>query len=40
MTGYVLINADCFDLDSDPEHWVQLTINFNPLAKSKKRKKS
>lgn len=40
MRGYVFVTPDGFDLDEDLEYWIQLTLNFNPLAKaSKKRKK-
>ena len=40
MRGYVFVTPDGFDLDEDLEYWIQLTLDFNPLAKaSKKRKK-
>ena len=40
MRGYVFVTPDGFDLDEDLEYWIQLALDFNPLAKaSKKRKK-
>lgn len=40
MKGYVFITPDGYDSDKDLEYWLQLCIDFNPLAKaSKKRKK-
>lgn len=40
MKGYVFLKDDAIDLESDLEYWVQLALDFNPLAKaSKKRKK-
>jgi hypothetical protein len=40
MKGYVFVTPDGFDLDKDLDHWIQLSLDFNPLAKaSKKRKK-
>ena len=40
MKGYVFVDADGFDDDADLNYWIQLCIDFNPLAKaSKKRKK-
>ena len=40
MKGYVFLSDDAIDLDVDLEYWLQLALDFNPLAKaSKKRKK-
>lgn len=40
MKGFVFISADGYDMDEDLEHWVQLCLDYNPLAKkSKKRNK-
>ena len=40
MKGYVFVTAEGFDTDEELEYWIQLCIDFNPLAKaSKKRKK-
>ena len=41
MKGYVFVDENGFDNDEDLNHWIQLAIDFNPLAKaSKKRKKA
>ena len=39
MKGYVFITPDGFDSDADLEWWLQLCLDFNPLAKSSKKKK-
>ena len=40
MRGYVFVTPDGFDTDEDLAQWLQLCIDFNPLAKaSRKRKK-
>ncbi len=39
MKGFVFINEAGYDLDTDLEYWVQLCLDFNPLAKSSKKKK-
>ena len=40
MKGYVFVEPEGIDLDTDLEHWVQLCLDFNPKAKaSKKRNK-
>lgn len=39
MKGYVFLEPDAIDMDEDLEYWVQLCLDFNPLAKSSKRKK-
>jgi len=33
MKGYVYLDEDSLDLDTDLEYWLQLALNFNPLAK-------
>lgn len=38
MKGYVFVDADGTDMDKDLEYWLQLCIDFNPLAKSSKKK--
>ena len=40
MRGFVFIYPDGIDTDEDLEFWVQKAIDFNPLAKKSKRKKS
>ena len=39
MKGYVFIDMDALDTDEELEYWVQLCLDFNPLAKSSKKKK-
>lgn len=39
MRGYVFLNEDATDLDTDLEYWLQLALAFNPLAKASKKKK-
>lgn len=40
MKGYVFLNQEVIDLDTDLEYWVDLALAFNPFAKaSLKRKK-
>ena len=39
MPGYVFVEPDYIDLDDDLTYWIQLCLDFNPLAKSSKRKK-
>lgn len=40
MKGYVFIAPEGIDLEDDLAYWIQLCIDFNPLAKSSKKKKS
>ncbi|MBR9860410.1 TfoX/Sxy family protein [bacterium] len=39
MKGYVFVNGEGTDKEEDLEFWVNLAIEFNPLAKSSKKKK-
>ena len=40
MKGYVFVEQEAIDMDEDLAYWVQLCLDFNPLAKvSKKRRK-
>lgn len=38
MRGFVFVDPEGFDFNKDLEYWVQLSIDFNPLAKSSKKK--
>lgn len=38
MKGYVFISEDGFDMDEDLKYWIQLCLDYNPLAKSSKKK--
>ena len=40
MKGYLFITPDGFDMENDLEYWIQRCIDFNPLAKSSKKKAS
>ncbi len=39
MKGYVFIGPEGTDLDNDLEAWMKLALDFNPIAKSSKKKK-
>ena len=39
MKGYVFVTPDGYDSDEDLAYWIQLCVNFNPLAKASKKKK-
>lgn len=39
MKGYVHVAAEGMDSDKDMDKWIQLCLDFNPLAKSSKKKK-
>jgi len=39
MKGYVFVSAEGIDSDSDLESWIQICLDFNPLAKSSKKRK-
>ena len=38
MKGFVFVHPPGTDLDKDLESWVQLCLDFNPKAKSSKKK--
>lgn len=39
MKGYVFVTPDGFDSEEDLAYWLQLCIDFNPLAKASRKKK-
>jgi hypothetical protein len=39
MKGYVFVEPGGFDMDEDLDKWIQYCLEFNPLAKSSKRRK-
>ena len=39
MKGFLFIDPQAIDMDDDLEYWVQLCLDFNPLAQSSKKKK-
>lgn len=38
MKGFVFVSAEGVDMQDDLEYWVQLCLDFNPLAKKSKKK--
>lgn len=40
MKDFVYVTSDGIDFDEDLEHWIELCMDFNPLAKSSKKRKS
>ena len=40
MKGYVFLSDEATDLNDDLNYWLQLALDFNPLAKASKKKKS
>ncbi len=39
MKGFVFVEPEGIDIDQDLEYWVQLALDFNPQARSSKKKK-
>lgn len=39
MKGYVFVDSEGTDTDTELDSWVQLCLDFNPKAKSSKKKK-
>jgi TfoX/Sxy family transcriptional regulator of competence genes len=39
MQGYVFVDPEAIDREDDLEYWLNLCLEFNPLAKSSKKKK-
>ena len=39
MKGYIMVSAIGVDSDADLSDWVQLALDYNPKAKSSKKKK-
>lgn len=40
MKGFIFVDPEGIDTDQDLNSWIQKCLDFNPLAKSSKRKKS
>ncbi|MGI9550151.1 MAG: TfoX/Sxy family protein [Aurantibacter sp.] len=40
MTGYMFIEAEGFDNDSQLDFWIQKCLDFNPLARASKKRKA
>lgn len=39
MKGFIFVEPEGVDLDDDLDNWVQYCLDFNPKAKSSKKKK-
>jgi TfoX/Sxy family transcriptional regulator of competence genes len=39
MKGFLFIDPEGTDMDADLEYWIRLALEFNPKAKSSKKKK-
>lgn len=39
MKGFVTVVPEGFDMDEDLKYWIQLCLDYNPIAKSSKKKK-
>lgn len=39
MKGYVFVAPEGFDMEEDLAYWLELALDFNPLAKASKKKK-
>lgn len=39
MKGFVFIEPEGIDMEEDLSYWVNLCLDFNPLAKTSKKKK-
>lgn len=39
MKGFVYVEPEGIDMDKDLEYWVDLCLEYNPMAKSSKKKK-
>lgn len=39
MKGYVFVTEEGTDLDDDLEYWLQMALDFNPIAKASKKRK-
>lgn len=38
MKGFVFVAPDGIDMDNDLEYWIQFCLDYNPKAKSSKKK--
>jgi len=39
MKGFVFVSPEGWDLDEDLEHWIELCLEYSPLAKKSKKRK-
>jgi hypothetical protein len=40
MRGFIFVEPSGFDLDIDLKYWIDLCIEFNPMAKATKKRKN
>ncbi|MGJ8743578.1 TfoX/Sxy family protein [Polaribacter sp.] len=40
MKGFVFLTEEAIDLDENLQYWLQLALDYNPLAKASKKRKS
>lgn len=40
MKGFVFVKEDGIDLDDDLNYWIQMCLDFNPLAKKSRKRKT
>ena len=38
MKGFVFVDPEGYDMDTDLEYWIDLALEYNPRAKSSKKK--
>jgi hypothetical protein len=38
MKGFLMIEPLAYDMDEDLAYWIQLALDYNPFAKSSKKK--
>ena len=38
MKGFVFVDLEGIDMDEDLEYWIQLCLDYNPRAKSSRKK--
>jgi hypothetical protein len=38
MKGFVFVDPEGYESDEDLSYWIQLAVDYNPLAKSSKKK--
>ena len=38
MKGFVFVDPEGYDMDTDLEYWIDLALEYNPRAKSSKNK--
>jgi len=40
MNGYILVSQDVLNRNEDLDFWIKLALEFNPLAKASKKKRT